>query len=349
MRRLHLLLLLASLASLTACASRSQGTLLTHTPATLPSVPRHPTAKIALPAVADVRPPLEHQGQSIQVKLFVFFVVGAHIDQRGNYVTDDYVATPHATDETRELVASALTTQGVASQIVADGPADFELRLEIEHLYATHYDANRVTVVVTRQSQGAGVDTRRYAPYGNAILHATLVDHRGGASNVVWSAHVSGFGQGSANDPRLPTCQHALQEAMADAVRSLSGQLGAALDRLGAGPAGPHAVIAQNSPLPGAFIIERMSRYRDFLERVTVETGSGRVLGHLIVDAPDRYSSRPGDWVLSRTTADDVALSAEGYDGYARALAQRYDLRRVDDASHYHFFGVLGTEPPPAK
>jgi hypothetical protein len=105
--------------------------------------------------------------------------------------------------------------------------------------------------------------------------------------------------------------------------------------------------IAQGSPIPGVFVIERMSRYRDFLERAYVETSTGRVIQHVVIDAPDRYSSRPGDWVLSMTTNDGVTLSPNGYELFARALAQRYDLRRVDDAVHYHFFGVRGTEPPP--
>ena len=59
----------------------------------------------------------------------------------------------------------------------------------------------------------------------------------------------------------------------------------------------------------------------------------------------NRYASRPGDWLLSRVTAEGVQLSPEGYDAFARSLAGRYDLRQVDDATHYHFFGVLGSVP----
>jgi hypothetical protein len=295
----------------------------------------------------DERPVVEHEGQTIQMKLFIFFVVGVHIDQRGNYVTNDYVATQRATDEIRGLAVDTLARQEVAAKIVPEGAADFELKLQIEHLYATHYDANRITVLVSKNNKSADVDTRRYAPYGNAILHATLIDHRGGAANVVWSEYVAGYGEGDASGDRIAGCQRALRSAAADAIEDLTARVAKALDELGVGPSGPPAEIAQGSPLPSVFIIERISRYRDFLERAYVETATGRVLRHVVIDAPDRYSSRPGDWVLGRTTEDGVTLSPAGYELFARALAARYDLRRVDDAAHYHFFGVRGTAPPP--
>ena len=125
-------------------------------------------------------------------------------------------------------------------------------------------------------------------------------------------------------------------------------RVSAALDRIGVGPSGTPMVLSGAGSFPSVFAIERMSRYRDFLERVFVDTAGGRVVRHEIMPAPDRYASRPGEWLLSRVTAEGIELSPEGYEGFARALAGRYDLRQVDDAAHYHFFGVLGTAAPAA-
>jgi hypothetical protein len=142
--------------------------------------------------------------------------------------------------------------------------------------------------------------------------------------------------------------QVALKLATADALATLAMRVGAALDRLAVGPSGAPMVLALGSPMPGSFAIERMSRFRDFLERVFIETATGKVIRHEILPAPDRYASRPGDWLVSRVTSEGVNLSPEGYEAFSRVLAGRYDLRLLDDAAHYHFFGVLGSATPAA-
>jgi hypothetical protein len=248
------------------------------------------------------------------------------------------------------LAMQWLGKEGIAQKVVADGQSDFELKLTIEHLYGTHFAANKETIVVvsSKSSTNAVVDVhaRNYAPYGNVVLRAELIDHRGGKNDLVWTEHVTGYAQRPAGEERIAEAQAALQLATADALSTLSQRVGAALDRLGVGPSGGEMVLASGSAMPSIFAIERMSRYRDFLERVYVETNSGRVVRHEIMPAPDRWASRPGDWLLSRVTAEGVELSAEGYDAFARSLANKYDLRQVDDAAHYHFFGALGTAQP---
>ena len=141
--------------------------------------------------------------------------------------------------------------------------------------------------------------------------------------------------------------QTALREAVADALGTLAVRLGAALDRMQRGPTGPTYRLVAN--LPPVFLIERVSRYRNFLERVYIDTDSGRVLRHEIVPNADPALGRPGEWLLSRRSAEGIVLSPESYDAYAQALATRYDLRTVDDAYRYHFFGVRPATPPDAQ
>jgi hypothetical protein len=343
-------LLLVLLAVLVGCGGRvQQGTL--RGPEIQPvTVPRRPQISIAVPAIADLRPEDEHKGDSVKTRLFIFFGVGVHIRREGNFITDDFAASPAAATELRQLAIQTLAASGVAKKVTASGGADFELRLSMEHLYGTHFAANKQTIVVvnSKNSSDAVVDVHahNYAGYGVVTLKADLVDMRSGTPNVVWTEHVPGYAQRPAGENRVAEVQVAVQLAVADALHTLSQRVGAALDRLEVGPSGPPMVLASGSPLPTIFAIERMSRFRDFLERVYIETGSGRVVRHEIMPAPDRYASRPGDWLLSRVTAEGANLAPEGYERFARSLANRYDLRKVDDVAHYHFFGVLGTSAP---
>lgn len=341
--------LLPSLAlALVGCGSAplTRGTLVGPDVSASP-VPRTPQITLAVPAVADERPDDEHEGSSVRTRLFIFFGVGVHIRREGNFLTNDFTVGPDAVKELRSLAIQHLSAGQVAKKVVAGGPAEFELRLAAEHVYGTHFAANKQTVVVlsSKQSTDAFVDVQshNYAAYGNVTLRAQLVDKRGGgAGAVVWTEHVTGYAQRPPGEARVLEVQNAVQLATADALATLTQRVSATLDRLGVGPSGPPMVLASGSALPGTFAIERMSRYRDFLERVFVDTATGRVLRHEVLPAPDRYSSRPGDWVLSRVTAEGLALSGDGYEAFARALAARYDLRRVDDVTHYHFFGVRG-------
>lgn len=313
-------------------------------------VPRRPQITLHVGQVADARPEEEHKGATVATKLFVFFLFGVHIKREGNYVTNDFTASPEAAAELHTLAIESLAAAGVAKKVSATSPGDFDLRLTIEHLYGTHFAANKQTIVVVSSdhSTNAVVDvhTHNYAGYGDVTLKAELIDNRGGAPRVVWTEHVTGYAQRPAGENRVREVQFAVQLAVSDALTTLSQRVSAALDRLGVGPSGQPMMLSGTGSFPSTFAIERMSRYRDFLERVYVETGTGRVVRHEIMPAHDRYSSRPGDWLLSRVTTEGVELSPEGYEGFARALAGRYDLRQVDDAIHYHFFGVIGTASP---
>jgi hypothetical protein len=315
-------------------------------------VPRRPQITLHVPRVIDARPADEHEGATVKTKLFVFFLFGVHIKREGNYITDDFAASPDAAAELHALAVESLAATGTASKVSATSKGDFDLRLTIEHLYGTHFAANKQTIVVVngRQSTDAVVDihAHNYASYGNVTLKAELIDRRDGTPKTVWTEHVTGYAQRPAGEARVREVQFAVQLAVSDALSTLSQRVSAALDRLGVGPSGPPMVLSGAGSFPGTFTIERMSRYRDFLERVYVDTATGRVMRHEIMPAPDRYSSRPGDWVLSRITAEGVQLSPEGYQAFARSLAGRYDLRQVDDATHFHFFGVLGTAAPAA-
>jgi len=262
-------------------------------------------------------------------------------------VTDDAAASRLAVPELHGAMLDALRAAKVARDVVPAGDAEFVLETSIEHLYATHHAINQGTVVVfmATDSNGQGMSNvdviagaRHYACYGNVILDAKLVDRRGAEPVVVWQEHVVGSGQQPPGGDRIVAAQTALREAVVDAMATLAVRVGAALDRVQRGPSGPGHVITAG--FPPVFVIERVSRYRTFLERVFIDTASGRVLRHEIGPNADPALSRPGDWLLSRRSPEGLVLSPEAYEQAARALSARYDLRTVDDAYRYHFFGV---------
>lgn len=306
-----------------------------------------PTASLAVRAPVDARPVDEHRGASIGTKLFFTVGMVTHWERRGNYLTDDLAASNKAVPELHAAMLDALRAANVARDVVPAGKTDFELETSIEHLYATHHAINQGTVVVFMATDNHGngmsnVDVlagaRHYACYGNVILNAKLIDNRGAQPAVVWQEHIVGSGQEPPGGDRIVAAQTALREAVVDALATLSVRVGAALDRVQRGPSGPgHAITAG---FPPVFVIERVSRYRSFLERVFIDTASGRVLRHEIGPNADPALSRPGDWLLSRRSPEGLVLSPEAYEAYALALSARYDLRTVDDAYRYHFFGV---------
>jgi hypothetical protein len=308
-----------------------------------------PTTSLAVAPPVDRRPEVEHLGDSVHTKLFFTIGLVTHWNRIGNYVTDDEAASRAAVAELHGAMLDTLRAANVARAVVPAGSTDFRLETEIEHLYGTHYAVNQGTVWVfhaggqrsSMTNVGVLAGARQYASYGNVVLRARLVDLRGPVHGTVWEEHVVGSGEEPPHKNHVVAAQTALREAVADALSTLAVRVGAALDRLQRGPAGPAYTLA--GQLPPVFLIERVGRYRNFLERVYVDTASGRVLRHEVVPLADPAYGRPGEWLLSRRSPEGIMLSPESYEAYARALAGRYDLRSVDDAQRYHFFGVRPT------
>lgn len=355
MKRVVALLLLGCSALGCAEDPGRRGTL-SRLPLQLGPLGYRPTATLAVSVPVERRPAIERAGAGLGTKLFFTVGVVTRWERAGNYVTDDYAASPDAVRELHEDALAALRAANVARAVVPSGAADFELKTEIEHLYGTRFAIDEGTVVLFAMQQGRGrrstsmgnldvvAKQRQYASYGNVVLRATLVDRRGPEPVAVWDEHVVGSAQMPPEKQGERATQTALRAAVADAMATLAVRVGAALDRLETGPEGPTYVL--EGGLPPVFLIERVSRYRDFLERVFVETASGRVIRHEIVPNANRAYAKPGEWLLSRRTPEGVLLSAEGYQRFAAALARKYDLRTFDDAYRYHFFGVLGGATP---
>jgi hypothetical protein len=339
-----------ALSLLAGCANEVRPGTIARVPLTVGPLGPRQGAPVALTPPRDVRPSVEHQGQEDKIRFFFTVGIVTHWERAGNYVTNDEEATSHAAAELGDMLTQALRVSRAAEIVPGQANAAFTLETEIVHLYATHYDVTEGTVVVLNTRRGllgggAGVTGRQYASYGNVLLRAKLVDRRTGSPVTVWEEHVAGSGQAMPSKEHVESAQTALRMAVGEAAGTLSIRIAAVLDRLGTGPNG--AGYELTGQLPPVFLIERVSRLRDFLETLFVETRSGQVLRHDIVPLADRSYGRPGEWLLSRRTPEGIVLSGAGYEAFARSLATKYDLRAYDDAQRFHFFGVRGVGAPP--
>jgi hypothetical protein len=334
-------------APLTGCSDDVvRGGSILHAPVVVPRLPSHAAIPLGVATPQDVRPPIERAGESIHTKLFFTVAVVTHWERSGNYVTDDIAATPDAPNELASVLSGSLGRAGAARIVPTTSRPAYVLETSIVHLYATHYAANEGTVVVIPGSRGpqgggANVETRSYADYGNVVLRARLLDQQSNPPTVVWDETITGGGEAPSGLPGGKGAQLALNAAVADATLTLTLRVSAALERLGETR---HARPVAND-IPPVFLVERVSRLRDFVEYVTIDTNSGRALKHEILPIADRAYARPGEWLLSRRLPDGSLMAGDDYDAYAHKLAVRYDLRAYDDVERYHFFGVLGVVP----
>ncbi|MCU0684677.1 MAG: hypothetical protein MUF34_20925 [Polyangiaceae bacterium] len=306
-----------------------------------------PRASLAIAPVLDVRPAIERRGSSAP-------------SSRGNVLREADGASDGApelltegptTDAAHELALALQTTLRRARLAREPGPGegpDYTLVVRLERLYVTRYrrgDAPPNAAAPRRPSRvdelGAGL------VYGNAGLRVTLVEGRSPAGRPLWTGYVAGAAALRDGDA---AAERARREALRGALGRLAWRLGEALDRLGRGPSvyrGP----PRSSP-PAIFLIERVSRTRTLRETIYVDAAAASVVRHEVSALPEPSYGRPGEWLLSRRTIEGLWLPDGPYEALARSLGPAYELRALDDAERYHFFGPreapakASTEPP---
>jgi hypothetical protein len=92
-------------------------------------------------------------------------------------------------------------------------------------------------------------------------------------------------------------------------------------------------------------VVQRVSKRRSATELLTIAHPAGRVINHQVVHNAGVPIGRPGDWLLSRERPDGTLMPYREYAALAAWLARSYDLRRVDEVYHYHFFGKRRDAP----
>lgn len=329
-----------------ACVKPVPGTLM-HT-ARNPRLATEQRFTLAIAPPVDRRPKAERQGDDPKTSFFFTLIFLWWNESRGNWVSNDFQTSENAAGELAQMTAAYLGRTGLFKdvQLSASG-ADFLLESEILHLYGTHYAAKRTVISISRSSWGSGVRTADkrfdFAVYGNAIVRYRLYDTRGGQKKLVWKRSIRGSAQlppGPEAKQRLGVAAH---RATRRALASLSRQLTRALSDYGQPPFDREVferhLNKQSAANALRFVVQRVSKRRTATELLTIAHPAGRVVDHRIVHDPGVPTGRPGDWLLSRQRPDGTLMPYKEYAALAAWLSRSYDLRRVDEIYHYHFFG----------
>lgn len=294
-----------------------------------------PRASLSIASPIDTRPDVERRGRRA--------VRSRSPDRRPSAAASHEIAAEgQGTDTTRSLGAALRTT--LASARVVRAPKagespDYTLTVKLEHLYVTRY---------LRPSDDASGEKRGgNLVYGNAGLRVALVEGSSPAGRELWRGYVGGACVLSASEASVG--ERARRIALRRAIARLTRRLSEALDRLGPGPTayrGPERA----SP-PPVFLIERVSRTRELLETLFVDAAAASVLRHEVTPLPDPSYGKPGEWLLARRSVEGLWLPDGAYEALARSLDNAYDLRSLDDAERYHFFGPreAPARVPPAE
>ncbi|MCC7540262.1 MAG: hypothetical protein IT379_28850 [Deltaproteobacteria bacterium] len=254
-------------------------------------------------------------------------------------------------------LADAITrSRAVTELVLGDGDADLVLHVRVLHLYVSQHVADeRSAVEETRRARTALSDERgmsgsgavEVSPPGEVSPRTTFATatmelslRRPQSHEVVWRRIVSGsVATGRGAD--FGSIGHA---ALRDAARRAAVALArdaAILREAEGGTAGDQPATTAST----TFVVHRVALGRDAVELLFIEPEGGTVVGRRIEPNPFELPGRPGDFLLSPIAPDGRWLSPSEYERRARSLADRFDLRRLDDARLYHYFGRRSAAP----
>jgi hypothetical protein len=332
------------------CATLPPGTLM-HAPAN-PQLASGGPWTIAVAPPRDARPAIEREGDSPHTRFFFTLIFFWWIEKRGSWVTSDYSASPNAMPELAQLAATYLQRTGAFRGVVAGGPADFVLEADVLHLYATYYEARRTIVIINPGDKSSGPDYHQstaqvaFAPYGNAVIRYRLYDTRNGQRRLVWQRTVTGSAQLPPANDATRLMPVVVRDAAVQALTAMALHVTRAVEEYAPPPFDPAAwtAAAEGQIRAGQlqFVVERHAVRRTASELLVIDAASGRVAGHRLATNAATPIGRPGDWMLSRERPDGTLMPYVEYAALANFLARHYDLRRVDEMYHYHFFGQVG-------
>lgn len=335
-RPASLVLCAALLATVAAGCSQIRASSLWHNAANAP-LEATPLARLAIEAAIDERPQAEREGATPKIKALLFLLAGVYYSERGNHVTND----SHLGGDVMAALGRLTRVYLRRSRVVSIAPAsqaEYVLRTRVHHLVAARFSAQSILAVSSQNSSSASHTNAQVPMVANAIATFELVQRRGTQEAIVWRRTLSGMAQSAGLDAQVA------QEAVGRMLVQLAGSLRVTLATVPAavGHEPPHAalpaVAAGFELAEEPFIVQRVLPGRVTVELRTL-LPSGREVARQEVALIGLPESGTDEWVLSRRTGEGGLMRAAEYRALVSRLARSFDLRRLDDARHYHFFG----------
>lgn len=305
----------------------------------------------------DNRPDVEKAGRRPNMTYIVPLVLFWWLGRQGSWVTSAQQTEPLITQLPKSMAAH-LEGSGAFVRTQVQAPAssatDFALETDILHLYGMHYDqSHRFGSVFSLGSQSEPPSLQAkavpFAAHGNVVLRLRLVDTRGGTRVAVWERIVRATAAVIPGKDGGKAAADAVSAAMNRVLAALAHHVAVAVqDGLAEGSVASHQLKLEGQADKGklAFVIERPSSQRRYSELLTIEYASGQVVDHRIVVNHVTPIGQPNQWMLSRRRPDKTWMPYPEYSALANLLAESYDLRRVDEMYHYHFFGKRAARAP---
>jgi hypothetical protein len=301
------------------------------------------SVSVAMPT--DRRPAIERKGDTAHTTALIFLGLFAYYTERGNRITDDRALSPALTQELHTLTRRYLAQSGVFTHVRSAGKqADFLLTTDVLHLYGSQYQARSFMAGGGANNHSSSYSAAGFGVYGNVVLRCRLYDLRSGKKHFFWERYVVGTAKsGAASVSETTAHGDAARLATRDALARLTRVVGGAVRRYAPAPfdgktyRGSLARQRQSRRL--RFIVQRLSPDRSKTEFLTIDDASGAAIGRSVERTRGTSFGRPGDWMLSRRRLDGSAMPLTEHASLARFLANDYDLRRVDDIHHFHYFG----------
>lgn len=307
---------------------------------------------VRLGPVEDARPASERQPRHAGVAEEHRYLLARYEVVRGND-GDPWLpgGSPEVARRVNGALADAITrSRAVTDLVLGDGDADFVLHVRVLHLYAAQHVAEERSVVEEQRRQRTALSDERgvsgsgtidAAPPGEVSPRTTfatttleLTLRRPRNQEAVWRRVVSGSVATGRSADFGSIAHAALRDAARRAAVALAHDAAILREALG-GPAGDPPTTSAST----AFVVHRVSLSRDAVELLFIEREGGTVVGRRIEPNPFELPGQPGDFVLSPVGPDGRWMSPSEYERLARSLAARFDLRRVDDARLYQYFG----------
>ena len=236
----------------------------------------------------------------------------------------------------RALMETTLDESGV---FAAQGPK-YVLKARLHHYYGVGYQKEMAIV-----SAGAAMADHYFFPTGHVGMELTLVEESSGrevATRYVSEAFL--FAPDILGADTRHTAYGMSSNSLTDnrtlmatvALRRLMLRLPLIVDQMVAQEPAAALPMAMS---PSQFVVERVTDEYDFVERMTIEYATGRVLRDEITRRKAPLVSKAGEWVVSPVAESGHWMSQQQYDDLLEVLARRYKVEIDDNLSAARFSG----------
>lgn len=302
-----------------------------------------PQCMLEVAPVVDDRPRFEqrgHRGEFVRLSYLLPFVFVTGWQSAGPRYAPPRQVTRELHTHLSRLVSTTLNQSEVCSG--SDGPT---VRIEprVTHLYGMSYVRDGGTFIVIPIDEGVDISfwhSARQDMWPTVQVDLTLevfLDGRSIGSDTVRERFLFDPGQHLPLWMQVEGAETAVTVAL---DRAIPTAVSRALSRA---PLAVDRRLAEHLPRRldhSRFVALRLTDRYDFVERMVIETATGRILHDAVERRVHPITSRPGEWVVAPLAADGRHLGRKAYEALLTELRDRgYRVEWGQNLSAAQFLG----------